>query len=287
VKDGKGKRMPINVLLVDDSDVIREMILKTMRLARVPLGETYQAGNGQEALDTLEREWVDIALVDINMPVMDGKELISRLRASERFADLPIVVVTTEGAEISIERLRELGVTAFLRKPFTPEQIRDVIAEVAGRIVDTEHRELLEGVLGQVLQLFAMMYCEAQTSRDGDVPAGELIQATMPFSGGATGSLIVAAPLELCREMAANALGIDVEDERAGTRAGDAVGEFVNMSCGLIATNIDARDETKLSPPLVESIGADDWAALADSGATVRFTVEERPMLVSLSLRQG
>ncbi len=277
--------MAVNVLLVDDSDIIRKMILKTMRLARIPLGDTFEASNGREALEVLEDEWVDVILVDINMPVMDGLELIERVRATDGISDLPIVVITTEGADSSMDRFNAMGVTAFLRKPFTPEQIRDVMELVAGAIVGGEHREMLEDVLGEVLTIFAMMYGEADTTDKDGPPSGDLMRARMSFAGGATGALTVAAPVELCREMAANALGIDVEDERASERAGDAVGELVNMTCGHIATTIEKVEVTKLSPPEVALMSPDEWQALSGGSGTVRFTVDDRPMLASLALR--
>jgi len=72
--------MAINILIVDDSSVMRAMILKTMHMSGLPLGETYQAANGQEGLDALEQHWIDLAIVDINMPVMNGEEMIDRMQ---------------------------------------------------------------------------------------------------------------------------------------------------------------------------------------------------------------
>ena len=73
--------MPLDVLVVDDSDVIRAMIMKTLRLAQVPVRTAFEAANGREALDLLEDNWVDLVLADINMPVMDGVEMVEQMRA--------------------------------------------------------------------------------------------------------------------------------------------------------------------------------------------------------------
>jgi two-component system chemotaxis response regulator CheY len=127
--------MALNVLVVDDSAVMRAMIIKTLRMASVPLGEIYQAANGQEGLDALENHWIDLGIVDINMPVMDGEEMIERMRASPDVADIPIVVVSTEGSEARINRLVQNGVK-FIHKPFAPESIRDVVAEITGVTAD-------------------------------------------------------------------------------------------------------------------------------------------------------
>lgn len=123
--------MPLNVLVVDDSSVTRAMIIKTMKIAGLPLGEIYQAANGQEGLDILDQKWVDLALVDINMPVMNGEEMIHRLRKIPEWENLPVVVISTEGSQTRIERLQQRG-AIFVHKPFAPETIREVISEITG-----------------------------------------------------------------------------------------------------------------------------------------------------------
>jgi len=123
--------MALNVLIVDDSGVMRAMILKTMKMAGLSLGEVYQAANGQEGLDALGENWIDLVIVDINMPAMKGEEIIDNMKAKPDLADTPVVVISTEGSETRIERLREKG-AKFVHKPFTPETIRDTIQEITG-----------------------------------------------------------------------------------------------------------------------------------------------------------
>ena len=118
--------MSLNVLIVDDSGVMRSMILKSLQLAGLPLGEVHQASNGQEGLGVLDNEWVDLIVADINMPVMNGEEMIRRIRSNELWANLPIVVISTEGSEARIQELQQLN-TSFIHKPFKPETIRDVV----------------------------------------------------------------------------------------------------------------------------------------------------------------
>jgi two-component system, chemotaxis family, chemotaxis protein CheY len=118
--------MAINVLIVDDSRIMRTMILKTLEMTGISLGEIFQAGNGREGLESLEQNWIDLAIVDINMPVMNGEEMIDNLRANPEMQDLPVVVVSTEGSETRIARLEEKGVV-FIHKPFEAETICDTI----------------------------------------------------------------------------------------------------------------------------------------------------------------
>jgi two-component system chemotaxis response regulator CheY len=123
--------MALNILVVDDSSVMRAMIIKTLRLSQLPLGEVFEAPNGQEALKVLDSKWIDLALVDINMPVMDGEEMIDRLRQNPETADLPVIIISTEGSETRKEVLMQRG-TEFVHKPFTPEKLRDTILKTLG-----------------------------------------------------------------------------------------------------------------------------------------------------------
>ena len=124
--------MALNVLVVDDSAVMRAMIVKTLRMLNLPFGQVLEAGNGQEGLAVLDQNWVDVILVDINMPVMNGEEMIETMRANPLWAELPVVIVSTEGSRTRIEHLRSLG-AQFIHKPFTPEEIRKVVREITGQ----------------------------------------------------------------------------------------------------------------------------------------------------------
>jgi two-component system chemotaxis response regulator CheY len=130
--------MAVNVLIVDDSAVMRAMIQKTMQLSGLQLGEIHQAANGREGLVTLERQWIDLVIADINMPVMTGEEMIEHMQANPDLKTIPTIVISTEGSQNRIDRLRGKGVR-FIHKPFSPEMIRDTIRVVLGSEVFHEH----------------------------------------------------------------------------------------------------------------------------------------------------
>ena len=133
--------MAFNVLVVDDSAVMRAMIARVVRLSGVPLGEMYEAGDGAEGLRVIEEQWVDLVLLDINMPVMNGEEMLRRLRARAETATLPVIVVSTESSETRVHALEGLGV-AFVHKPFAPEDLRDTILRITGVTPDDEYYAL-------------------------------------------------------------------------------------------------------------------------------------------------
>lgn len=124
--------MALNILIVDDSKTVRTVIGKTLGMAGVNINELYEAANGQEALDTLKENWIDLVFSDINMPVMGGLEMIERMKEDDVLKAIPVIVVSTEGSSTRIEQLKGQGVRAYIRKPFTPEQIKEVVNETLG-----------------------------------------------------------------------------------------------------------------------------------------------------------
>jgi two-component system, chemotaxis family, chemotaxis protein CheY len=131
--------MSLNVLIVDDSAVMRQVILKTLRLSGLSLGEVHQAGNGAEGLAVIAEQWVDLVLVDINMPVMNGQEMIERLRGNSETAKLPVIVVSTDASNARVEMMQKHG-AEYVHKPFTAEELRDKIFNVTG----ASHDELVD-----------------------------------------------------------------------------------------------------------------------------------------------
>jgi two-component system, chemotaxis family, chemotaxis protein CheY len=124
--------MNFNILIVDDSATIRKMIARTINLAMVPVGGIFQAENGSEALGILGCNWIDLVFADINMPVMDGMAMLETMHEDDVMRHIPVVIVSTEGSETKIEKLWRTGMKAFIKKPFMPETIREVIHEVLG-----------------------------------------------------------------------------------------------------------------------------------------------------------
>ena len=124
--------MSLEVLVVDDSQVMRKMVIRVLNMTGLPISRVHEAGQGQEALAVLVREsGINLGLFDVNMPIMNGEELVSRIRAEHAALRLPVVMVSTEGSAERIERLRKLG-AAFIRKPFAPEALLEAIISAIG-----------------------------------------------------------------------------------------------------------------------------------------------------------
>jgi len=125
--------MAYNILIVDDSKIVRAVMRKTLSISGVDLGEVYEAANGREALLLLSEKWVDLVLADINMPEMTGLEMVDELKKTGLMETIPVVIVSTERSVTRMESLKAKGVHAYLNKPFTPEDIRDVVCSALDR----------------------------------------------------------------------------------------------------------------------------------------------------------
>ena len=126
--------MAINILVVDDSIVTRMMIARTLRLTRLPIGSLYEAENGREGIRQLMTNAVDVMIADLNMPIMTGLEMLDTKNKDNYLKSIPVIVVSTEGSSARMAELEALGVDTFIRKPFTPEDIRDAIIKVLGEL---------------------------------------------------------------------------------------------------------------------------------------------------------
>ena len=117
--------MPVDVLIVDDSAAIRKILQRVLRQTDIPIGDVLEAGDGVEALKALADRNVHLILSDINMPNMDGLQLLAKLKQNDKWKSVPIVMVTTEGGQGKVIEAVQLGAAGYVRKPFTADQIKE------------------------------------------------------------------------------------------------------------------------------------------------------------------
>jgi two-component system chemotaxis response regulator CheY len=124
--------MSFNVLIVDDSKSMRGVIKKIISISGVKMDQCFEAGNGKEALNVLADDWVDVIMSDINMPEMNGFELLEELQKDDLLKNIPVVVITTESSEERMQYALTLGAKGFIKKPFLPEDVKRILHEVIG-----------------------------------------------------------------------------------------------------------------------------------------------------------
>ncbi len=119
----------LNVLLIDDSAVIRKMLRRVLGDHALGVTEVFEAADGQEGLAVLARVEVQLVLCDVNMPVMDGLEFLQELRKQEDRRTIPVLMVTTESGQESVFKALQLGARGYVRKPFTPDEVKQKVVE--------------------------------------------------------------------------------------------------------------------------------------------------------------
>ena len=124
--------MGLNILIVDDSSLTRKAIRRIIDMLDLEVEQIFEAENGSEALKILDKTNIDLVLADLNMPEMNGIEMIYQMRGNEATKDIPVVLVTTESSKTRIEGLLANGAKAYLHKPFTPEELKEVVTQAIG-----------------------------------------------------------------------------------------------------------------------------------------------------------
>ena len=124
--------MALNILIVDDSLLTREAIKRIINMIELDTEQILEAKNGREALKILDEVHIDLVLADLNMPEMDGLEMICHMKDNKTTKSIPIVVVSTESSTTRIQGLLADGVKEYLHKPFTPEEFREAITRIVG-----------------------------------------------------------------------------------------------------------------------------------------------------------
>jgi two-component system, chemotaxis family, chemotaxis protein CheY len=121
---------PLDVLIVDDSAAIRKILQRVLRQTDLPLGNIQEAGDGTEAVQLLQSHTFGLVLSDINMPQMDGLQLLARIKEMPHMKGIPVLMVTTEGGQGRVMEAVQLGAAGYVRKPFTADQIKEKLVGI-------------------------------------------------------------------------------------------------------------------------------------------------------------
>jgi two-component system, chemotaxis family, chemotaxis protein CheY len=118
--------MPVDVLIVDDSAAIRKILQRVLTQTRLPLGKVMEAADGREALAAMRQQPVGLILSAINMPNMDGLELLSALKANDQWKNVNVLMISSgDGSQAKVMEAIQMGARGFVRKPFTAGQFRE------------------------------------------------------------------------------------------------------------------------------------------------------------------
>jgi len=285
----------IRALIVDDSSVMRKIVERSIRQAGIDLVQVMEAGNDAEALGIVKDCAVDLILCDINMPVMDGLEFVKQLQAMEVAKRAPVVMITTEGSESHVVQALSFGAKGYIRKPFTPDQVKEHVIPVLERHTHetsngrfhcrTGPRDVATfaatGGRGSIRD-HACAKLEPLTGAQS-VPASE-ITAMVGWAGQLCGVMTLRCTIDTAKVIAAKMFGI--APDQANQQVWDAIGEICNMVAGNFKNKLTGlSDKYMLSVPTVITGGDYTVHSLADAGTMeIVMTFENSPVLIALEV---
>jgi two-component system chemotaxis response regulator CheY len=117
-------------MIVDDSPAMRAFVRRILDMSGLEISRCFEAGDGLEALRLARQDRVNVILSDINMPVMDGEDLVRQLNADPELCHIPVVVVSTDRTETRVQKMLALGAQGYVTKPFLPEALRQELERV-------------------------------------------------------------------------------------------------------------------------------------------------------------
>jgi len=277
--------MGLDVLVVDDSVTARCVLKKAMELAGVPVNRLLEAANGREALDLLEDTKVDLIITDLNMPTMDGIALVDGLAERGVVDAVPVIIMSTDSSEDRVTQLRSKGTRGYLRKPFTPNTVRQVLEHVLGAGYCRAREDILVQDVSSVMKSLARFFSEPADKTDFPTPTGGIWLATVPFSGPLEGMLRVAMDKALGGEIVNAILAGEAEPEQRDSMAEDAVKEMANILCGHVLSSLAGlKAASTPKPPRLDTVEEIHWRELLDDPQTVPFWVDSLAMLVQLQV---
>jgi two-component system chemotaxis response regulator CheY len=128
--------MAFNILIVDDSPAMRRVVRRVVDLSGFEVGKYLEAGDGVQALNVLRSEWVDLIVTDINMPEMDGEQLLIAVRQDSMLSAIPVLVVSTDQSASRIEDMMAHGANGYVSKPFMPAALSEQMYKLLGGVPD-------------------------------------------------------------------------------------------------------------------------------------------------------
>jgi len=273
--------MAWNILIVDDSSLTRKRVRRIIEMADLDVGQFLDAENGAEALKILEESNVDLVLSDLNMPEMNGAEMVHRMKSTQATKSIPVVVVSTESKTARIKELLAEGVKDYLHKPFTPEEFKEVMENLWSKTV-TETTHFLTQALTQALE--TMAFTTAIPVDEDMLTPQKTILAEIRFTGVKEGKVQILAGMDFCKVLAENIAAID---EANSQNALDALKELANVTCGLLLPMVvsSTADVFDVTVPEAESCdNSSQWNKFTADKSSSILNIEGNAIAAKLTV---
>jgi two-component system, chemotaxis family, chemotaxis protein CheY len=248
--------MNANILIVDDSAILRKVMRKAIGQLGVQAERIFEAGDGQQALDLLAEQPIDLILLDMHMPVMNGHEFAQIKAKDTALSAVPFVVVSTEANAMRLMEMVELGALGVLRKPFEPEDLRRMVADylpdetLAASSAQTEivaeklpglECEQLDALIANALERTAFVLTD---HADSTLPSNYNQHAHITYvSDEEEADIFLSASEGFLREFAASMLGMDEDDPEVAHELVAGLTELANILAGEIVVCLGGEEK--------------------------------------------
>lgn len=239
--------MALNVLIVDDSPMMRNIIARVLTLSGVEIGARMDAVNGAEALQLMDQQPVDLVLADINMPVMNGEDLIRKMSETDKLRSLPVIVISSDGTNSRRGRVRELGAVGYLQKPFKPEELRTELDRMLHQppVAQEKLRDVLVSATGRILE--TMCFSCVMGSQDAPLDRAQTpVGSSVRFTGSLRGVMEIWVSHQLGTALAMSCLAGDTDSEISWE---STLHELANMIAGAALTDLFPDGHFEVLPP--------------------------------------
>lgn len=248
--------MNADILIVDDSAILRKVMRKAIGQLGVADERISEAGNGREALEVLADHSVDLILLDMHMPEMNGHEFAQAKSADPSISEIPFVVVSTEANAQRLMEMVELGALGVLRKPFEPEDLRRMVAdylpqeamdevappsETVGEPLPGLAAEQLDALIANALERTAFVLTDQAES---ELTKGFDQHAHITYtSEDEEADVFLSASEGFLREFAASILGMDEDDPSLSDELMAGLTELANILAGEIVVCLGGEEK--------------------------------------------
>lgn len=271
--------MHADILIVDDSAILRKVMRKAVGQLGVLDERIFEARDGREALDVMRARKIDLVLLDMHMPVMDGHAFAVAKDADAALRDVPFVVVSTEANAQRQMEMVELGALGVLRKPFEPEELHRMVADYLPEEIgddpalpslDTAELDLL---IANALERMAFVLTEH--GDEVEVDAFDQHARVTYSSEHEEAEVYLSASEGFLREFAASLLGLEPEDPRLAPNLTAGLTELANILAGEIVVSLGG-EEQRFVLGIPESCSVDTVPRTAPSASCTRESMGKR-----------
>jgi two-component system chemotaxis response regulator CheY len=279
--------MAPNFLVVDDSKMTQALLSSALKDLPASTGKIHCVSNGKEALRVLQDQRIDVVLLDLNMPIMNGVEVLHHMREQQLFDPGSVIVVSAETSQKRMQKLRRAGVAAYVQKPCNSEKIQNIVRCVlSGRCDQRVHAAAEKAFTRSMEKMVGLTPQKVEALGDSSYPSAGCVKGTQQFDGDVRGSLTMALAEVTVVHLAAEALGTELQDSI--TLACDALREILNITCGKILEELVGDNAMfRHSLPRVATCGWWGWDDMRNDPNTDKFLIRKEPVLLQIELKSG